>query len=351
MVLTFGPHGTTRALYYTTYNGGGEIHRRGVHREDNHCPRGASLPPLPHKERATFGCLRRQPHQRSRRRHAQLRLGFRRGSRAPTSARTRRHLHRGRATPRRYGSGTAAAARARATVRSTPAIRRPWPAIDADLGQALARRRADHAPRQRLGRRGRRLAGRLVALGGETPSQHALHPSGRPHHGNNDTASTVPAPEDIDATTNSYLEIILTAIDSEVDSRPRSARTCAPTWSPDLRKPERPQARGAGRQITSPSTSRPGRATPSRSRRPSSGTPVASSGASPRGRTAARPSTRSAPGRPRRPTPPPSRSRSAARAWAPPSCYSASAWSSCGAAGCRGAGCGAEPAAHPLPGA
>ena len=55
------------------------------------------------------------------------------------------------------------------------------------------------------------------------------HPWVDPTTGN-DIGFTAPAPEDIDGTTNSYLEIFLTATDSKGLSTTIS-QTCAPTWS------------------------------------------------------------------------------------------------------------------------
>lgn len=82
-------------------------------------------------------------------------------------------------------------------------------------GRAALRRRGDaHAERERHRPAGRGTSRHRPPLDGETASRHPRPPLLRPDAGQRPTIAG-PAPEDLAATTNSYLDVSLTATDSQ----------------------------------------------------------------------------------------------------------------------------------------
>ena len=215
VVLAFGPHGSTRALYYTTYDGGGEIHRVAFTGQANRSPvAAASASP-------THGAL-------------PLTVAFDgSGSSDPDGDPLSYDwdfgdgsAHAVVAKPS-HTYTTAATRIARLTVRDTrgasatttlridagnyaplPSIEAPTTAKRFSVGEQIVLHGGAFDVED----------GELAAsaLRWQVIRHHNthFHPWLDPVSGN-DIPITAPAPEDIDATTNSYLEILLTATDSK----------------------------------------------------------------------------------------------------------------------------------------
>ena len=226
-----GPSAPRQALYYTTYPGSGPGAPIAYTAATAPPSRVAAASPTEGRPSPLAVIFDGGAQQRPRRRHTDLRLGLRRRH-AQSTAVSPGHTYRPPAPTRHAARARRArselpptpSASTSATRPPTPTIQSPSPDIRFRVGQTIT------------------LHGTATDAAGRAAPAFALtwtvllhhdthtHPFLGPTPGN-DIAFNAPAPEDLAAATTSYLEIRLTATDSQGADAARSARTCCQTRS------------------------------------------------------------------------------------------------------------------------
>lgn len=216
--LRFGPHGGSQALFYTTYAGGGQVRRIAYTGRNNGAPQAAvtatptaGAAPL----KVTFDASEsRDPEGGA------LTYRWRFGDGATGSGRRVTHIYQKRGdytatlTVRdpQGAEGTATVRISAGNTAPVPRITAPAPSTLFGVGEGITLRgTATDAEDGTLA--GSRLSWRVLLRHGDHTHPYLNPTTGR------EVKVTMPAPEDLAATTTSYLEVYLTATDSRGVSR------------------------------------------------------------------------------------------------------------------------------------